>query len=95
MTKPGSYSQVSAANMQVKLDPGQMMKLLFKYQSLRQPVVVKDEKAKFNKHNDLLPRNIKVNVINESDDIVQKMQINIEPREMLCDQTFRYYQPEK
>ena len=47
------------------------------------------------KKNYLLPRNVKINIVSESEDVVSEMQINIEPREMLCDQVFRYYQPEK
>ena len=95
LKKPSNYSQVSAANMQVKLDPCQNMTLLFKYQSLRQPVVTQKGGNVVDKNNDLLPRNVKINIVSESEDVVGEMQINIEPREMLCDQVFRYYQPEK
>ena len=95
LKKPANWSQVNAANMQVKLDPGQYLTVLFKYQSLRQPIVTQNEGEVFNKKNDLLPRNIKVRAVTDNEDSVAEMQVNIEPREMLCDQTFRYYRPEK
>ena len=63
LTKPVDPNQVNAANMLVKLDPGQEITILLKYQSLRQPIVSKKEGEVFNKSNDLLPRNIKVFVV--------------------------------
>ncbi len=62
------------------------MTLLFKYQSLRQPLVTQKDGEIVNKKNDLIPRSLKVVVVTEKDeDIVSEMQLNIQPREMLCD----------
>ena len=72
------------------------MKILFKFLSLREPIVdhgkkQRDEPAGVISH-ELRPRSIKVEIFFK-DQAVQSEFIDIKPREMICDQVFRYYLP--
>jgi hypothetical protein len=42
----------------------------------------------------LYNRSIQVDIQTDSDEVVDSMQIDVVPREMHCDQTFRYFEVE-
>ena len=71
----------------------QKVKLIFKFQSFRQPIT--EDGANVDYATAIRKRDIKVQVRDVNDVIVQQAAVDIQPSEMQLDQVFRYYEPEK
>lgn len=93
---PMNWQIVNASTNEITLDPFQKTKLLLKFQSFRQPLVesTSGSSSQYDPVNDLKPRQIKVEIVNDNKFAVQQMQVNVHPRQMVCDQIFRYFEAE-
>lgn len=76
--------------MTVSLEKHAKTKLLFKFQSFRQPIVDQGSPAS----GELRPRKIAIKVLDDKSSFpIQQMLVMIQPQDLIYDQVFRYYEP--
>lgn len=93
-TKQNNWKIIKNDKKEMELGSGEQCKLLFKFQSFREPVFDYgvDKKDEADPFNELRPRQIKIEITAADGSVVQQLMINIQPKEMICDQVFRFYE---
>lgn len=92
--KPFDWKVARAERMELELQKQQHVKILFKFMCFREPVLAKLEDKDIDHANQYVARSIKVSINTEDGFPIQQVQLNIIPKLLEHDQTFRYYEPE-
>jgi len=87
---------VNADLGEIVLESNQEVKLLFKFLSYREPVAITDENKNVKEDyiSELRQRSINIEVMDNDYKALQRVQIDVQPKWMLCDQIFRYFETE-
>jgi hypothetical protein len=87
---------VNADLGEIVLESKQEVKLLFKFLSYREPVAIKEDNRNetVDYLSELSQRSINIEIMDGDYKAMQRIQIDVQPKWMLCDQIFRYFETE-
>ena len=92
--KPFDWNVARAERMELELQKQQRVKILFKFMCFREPVLAKVDDKDIDHANQYVARSIKVSINTLEGFPIQQVQLNITPKLLEYDQTFRYYEQE-